>query len=212
MDKIDLKKESTEQEYSMLKQEIQLAVQRQDQYFLLVFSMLGIGSIVDNYISNINFLIFILMSTVFIQLKIIECRTIVIYTAAYMLTFLETPSGIMFENRFNAIRINFWKGEHLNLVEENKLVHAFRKFGYFIKNSIIFWMALFIYIGIVENALGLDVLPKIIYIVLGTLLIIVNFIYAIMLISDRKLTKLYIKNWKILKDAEQKERNLYNNH
>lgn len=68
MDKTDLKKDTTEQEYSMLKQEIQFAVQRQDQYFLLVFSILGIGSIIDNYITSINFLIFILMSTVFIQL------------------------------------------------------------------------------------------------------------------------------------------------
>lgn len=194
--------EQVRQEYLMLKQEIQLAIQRQDQYFLLIFSVLGIGSIIDSYITNIIFLIFMLITAIFIQLKIIECRTIVIYTATYMMVFLEKKTGFMFENRFNAIRLNFWKGRHINLIEENRVVHSFRKFGYFIKNSIIFWMALFVYIRIIENVVSFNNIKLIVIFSISTFLMLLNLIFSLMLINDRKLQKIYLENWSKLNAEE----------
>lgn len=199
------------QEYLMLKQEIQLAIQRQDQYFLLIFSVLGIGSIIDKYITNLVFLLFLLITAIFIELKIIECRTIVIYTSTYMMVFLEEKTGFMFENRFNTIRLNFWKGKHLNLIEENKTVHFFRKFGYFIKNTIILWMAIFLYIRIIQNIINYNGIKLVTIFSISTFLMVLNLIFSLMLVNDRKLQKIYMENWVRLNAEEKVEKYICNN-
>lgn len=192
------------EEYLFLREAIEKVIEREDKYFLGTFALLGFGNFFNITYLNIIFLILILYISVFMILKLIECRTQVFYISAYMEVFLENEeTGIYYESRMQKMREIFWNKEEG--VTYSGIYNRFSSFGYYIKNFIFGILATIIFFRICINLMPIDIKSDTVYLlIVASIGYILNIIYSVMLTNDRFLKQRYYAKWKIIKRNEKK--------
>lgn len=188
------------EEYSQVRTMLDKACDRQDTYFLSAFTILGVGNIFQQS-SVFYFGMTLLCISLFINLKIIECRNMTFYNTTYLVTFLESEKyGLLYETRIQKLRKIFWsKGSGIT---QKGIYNTFYRFGYYIKNGIICMMVIVLSIQTIHSLLPIDSNIKIIKLVLVIAITLLNIIYSYILLNDRFLTGEFLKKWKQIKNKE----------
>lgn len=174
-------------EFSQVRSQIDKAIERQDNYFLSTFTLLGIGNIFQNA-ANIYFGVVVLCVSWFLIMKIIECRNMVFYNTTYLMVFIENADEkLLYETRVQNLRKIFWMDN--NFLISKKIYRKLYKFGYYTKNGIVCVFALLLSLQMIISIVPLDNPKAIIKFIAISVVTFLNVIYTIMLMNDRFLTK-----------------------
>lgn len=188
------------EEFSQVRNMLEKSAERQDNYFLSAFTLLGVGNIFQND-SNFYFGLVLLCISLFLILKIIECRNVVFYNTTYLLTFIESKQNkLLYETRFQKLRKIFWKDK--KGIFKKKSYSFFYKFGYYIKNGIICALAILLFIQMSISIFPLQTQIDIVKFLAISLVAILIVIYSILLMNDRFLTKEFLDKWMEIKEEE----------
>lgn len=193
-------KQGINEEFSQIRSMIEKSAERQDNYFLSAFTLLGVGNIFQKD-TSFYFGLVLLCISLFLVLKIIECRNAVFYNTSYLLVFIENKeSNLFYETRFQKMRKIFWKDKEG--IFKKKTYNFFYKFGYYIKNGIICVLAFLLFtqmsISIFPIRTKIDIIQLLIVFIVTILIII----YSILLMNDRFLTKEFLEKWLEIKKEE----------
>ncbi|MCQ2442574.1 MAG: hypothetical protein MJ077_05555 [Oscillospiraceae bacterium] len=188
------------EEYSQVRSMLEKSCERQDTYFLSSFTILGVGNIFQK--GSVFYLgITLLCISLFINLKIIECRNMTFYNTTYLVTFLEDAQyGLLYETRIQKLRGIFWKDK--SGITQKNIYNRFYRFGYYIKNGIICIMVIFLAIQTTESLLPIDTVGKKLKLFLVIIITVLNLVYSYVLLNDRFLTGEFLKKWKKIKEEE----------
>lgn len=188
------------EEFSQIRDLIVKAAERQDNYFLSAFTLLGVGNIFQKD-TNFYFGVVLLCISLFLILKIIECRNSVFYNTSYLLVFIESKdNNLLYETRFQKMRKNFWKDK--NGIFKKKTYNLLYKFGYYIKNGIICTLASLLFVQISIDIFPLKTKVDIIQFIIVLIIALLIIIYSILLMNDRFLTKEFFDKWMEIKEEE----------
>ncbi|MBR4342124.1 MAG: hypothetical protein IKP88_05420 [Lachnospiraceae bacterium] len=205
-------------EYDMVRSQIDNAIARMDTYYIQAVVVLAAGTFFQNNV-NIFILAMGLVVTLALQLKILECKNMVSYNAAYLMVFIENRDmGLMYETRVQRYRTGFWgyqddgKGK-VNKKEKTKdkkekakeIFNLAARFGYRIKNALVGAFALIFIVCYVRYNLwsnwNADVISWIKLVVIS-ILAIANLVLACVLCFVEKQPQKMAKKWKEIQKSE----------
>lgn len=187
-----------------------------DKYYIQAVAVLLLGVFFQRS-ANAFLLAMGLLVALALQLKILECKNMVSYNAAYLMVFIENQDmELMYETRVQQYRMEFWDSK--NKVKKgrtkektwNSIKKAVGKFGYRIKNAIVGAFALIVIVCYYRNNLILDFefcrdMKTVIYCskIIGlSLLALANVIFAIYLCIDKKKPQEMAEDWKKIRTSE----------
>ena len=204
-------------EYDMVRNQIDNAIARMDKYYIQAVAVLLLGVFFQRN-ANAFLLAMGLLVTLTLQLKILECKNMVSYNAAYLMVFIENRKmGLMYETRVQQYRMKYWDSNNKYRRDRTKkrtrcsLKESVGKFGYRIKNAMVGAFALIVIACFYRNNLNLNFvfcwdMNTLIYCskFIGlSLLALANVIFAIYLCIDKKKPQEMAEEWKKIKAREE---------
>ena len=193
-------------EYLMLRSEVEENLNKQDQVFVIVISILGLTNVFSHISENIVFLFFILFLSTLLQLRMLEYRNIVYYISTYMVIFLEKDSDFKWETRLRKFKKKGYAYEEGKLRKKIINIMVIR-LGRIIKHFIILGLVVFILLRIVVNIYKSYYLLwiKLGLYVVALFLGIFNILYAYTLSSDKTNYDVYLKRWENIRKQEKQD-------
>lgn len=218
VDFLSEQKKGIVKEYDMLRSQIDNAIERMDKYYIQAVVALLVTFFFQRGVS-VFFIAIGLIVALALQLKILECKNMVSYNAAYLMVFIENPEmGLMYETRVQKLRMRVWdkkkkKGKKDNIFVSSlkRLKSIIGKLGYRIKNALIGAFALVVVASYFSNNkivstvfhLNSDAIlngnKSLIKFVVLSLLALANVVFAIHLCVDKKKPQEFAKAWQEIK-------------
>lgn len=193
-------------EYLMLRAEIETCLKKQEQVFGIIISFLGLTNIFPSISENVSFLFLILFLSTLLQLRMLEYRNIIYYISTYMVVFLEKYSDYKWETRLRSFKIEgygfeegtFWR-KLINVVVV--------RFGRVVKHFSILGLVVFMLLRIVINVYkSYHVLwIKVVLYGIAGLLAMFDILYIYTLSTDKVNYNAYLKRWEKIKHLEQQD-------
>lgn len=191
------------EEYKMLRKEIDDNIQKQDSLSTLIFSILGISFIFNNWFENALFLIVVMLISAVLLSKIIDCRKIVYYVSSYLLTD-EGKRSCLWEKRIDSFKKNISKKDSI-LNNENKLINFIFKHAHIMKNLGNIILCSFVFVQILNLLKDSDdsMVVKVILLAFGVIAFLLNVIFTVTICIDVKIKEQYKQIWEeIIKEKE----------
>ena len=191
------------EEYQILRNELDENIKKQDDLHNVIFTVLGVSIVLNNWLENTLFLIAIMLISGVLLSRIIHCRNTVYYLSAY----LSTKEGLnccYWEKRINAFkakilrRNNFTYKKHVFINIIFRCAFVMKNFGNMILCSFVFIQIL--------NLLHVskeDLYVKIVLFSLAALSLLLNFIFTIVICVDRKVKQQYVQIWEQVIDESE---------
>lgn len=193
------------EEYLMLRSEIDESLKKQDQIFTIIISILGLTNVFSYTSENIFFLFLILFLSTLLQLRMLEYRNIVYYISTYMVVFLEKESNFKWESRLRQFKKEGYGFDDQKVGHKiiNKLVV---NFGRVVKHFAILGLVAFVIFRIIINVYKscYTIWIKVILYIVAGIFLVFNILYTYTLSTDNVKYNMYLKRWKKIRKKQNK--------
>lgn len=184
-------------EYKMLRSEMEDKIREQDTLYNIVFTILGISSVFSTFFGNIIFL-FLVSFLSFVLLVRIEGNRVYVYAILTYLRELEKRnsgiSNVSWERRLNIFRRKMFK---LKDSSASIPVRLTARYGPFIKHASNIALVTFIFCQEIVLIFGSNAVieGKIILYIISSFLLFLNLFATISICTDKRLNKIYSERW-----------------